>query len=73
MSGFYAWDKRERSARRCADIALSTRIHEIHRRSRETYGAPMNHAELADDHAIRVGCKRVVRLMREAGLRSHTS
>ena len=28
----------------------------------------MIHAELADDHAIHVGCKRVARLMRAAGL-----
>jgi putative transposase len=72
VSGFYAWDKREMSPRRRSDIALSARIHEIHRRSRETYGAPMIHAELADDYGIRVGCKRVARLMREAGLRGAT-
>jgi putative transposase len=60
------------SARKRADIALSARIHEIHRRSRETYGSPMIHAELADDYGIRVGCKRVARLMREAGLRGAT-
>jgi putative transposase len=29
----------------------------------------MIHAELADDHGIHVGCKRVARLMRAAGLR----
>ena len=52
-----------------ADIALTARIHEIHRRSRETYGSPMIHAELADDYGIRVGRKRVARLMRVAGLR----
>jgi hypothetical protein len=47
-SGFYAWDERPISARERADIALTARIHEIYRRSRETYGAPMVHAELAD-------------------------
>jgi len=71
-SGFYAWQKRGMSARKRADIALGARIHEIHRRSRETYGSPMIHAELADDYGIRVGCKRVARLMREAGLRGAT-
>ena len=71
-SGFYAWQKRGMSARKRDDIALSARIHEIHRRSRETYGSPMIHAELADDYGIRVGCKRVARLMREAGLRGAT-
>ena len=60
------------SARQRADIALTARIHEIHRRSRETYGSPMIHAELADEHGIRVGRKRVARLMRAAGLRGAT-
>lgn len=71
-SGFYAWDERPISARQRADIALTARIHEIHRRSRETYGSPMIHAELADEHGIRVGRKRVARLMRAAGLRGAT-
>ncbi len=71
-SGFYAWDERPISARERADIALSARIHEIYRRSRETYGSPMIHAELADDHDIRVGRKRVARLMRAAGLKGAT-
>lgn len=71
-SGFYAWDGRPMSARERSDIALSARIHEIHRRSRGTYGSPNIHAELADDHGIRVGKKRVARLMREAGLRGAT-
>jgi putative transposase len=60
------------SARERADIALSARIHEIYRRSGETYGSPNIHAELADEHGIRVGKKRVARLMREAGLRAAT-
>jgi transposase InsO family protein len=32
----------------------------------------MIHAELADDHGIRIGRKRVARLMRSAGLRGLT-
>jgi putative transposase len=71
-SGFYAWDERPMSARQRADIALTARIHEIHRRSRETYGSPMIHAELADEHGIHVGRKGVARLMRAAGLRGAT-
>ena len=71
-SGFYAWLTRPMSPRTRADIALTARIHEIYRRSRETYGSPMIHAELADDHGIRVGRKRVARLMRAAGLRGAT-
>lgn len=68
-SGFYAWKSRAPSHRSLQDIALTVKIHAIHRRSGEAYGAPSIHAELADDHGIRVGRKRVARLMREAGLK----
>lgn len=71
-SGFYAWEDRPLSARACSDLALTAKIHAIHRRSRESYGAPMIHAELADDHGIHVGRKRVARLMRAAGLQGAT-
>jgi putative transposase len=54
------------------DLMLTGKITGIHRRSRDTYGAPNIHAELADDHGIRVGRKRVARLMRETGLRGAT-
>lgn len=67
-SGFYAWEDRPLSARARADIALTALIHGIHRRSRGAYGAPSIHAELADDHGIHVGRKRVARLMRAADL-----
>ena len=68
-SGFYAWRSRGRSTRAIEDIALTARIHAIHRRSRETYGAPRIRAELADAQGVRVGRKRVARLMRAASLR----
>ena len=68
-SGFYAWGGRPLSKRAREDIALSAKIHEIYRWSRGVYGAPNIHAELADAHDIKVGCKRVARLMRAAGLR----
>lgn len=71
-SGFYAWDGRAISPRRRADIALLSRIHAIHRKSKGSYGARPIHAELRDDHGIRVGCKRVARLMRETGLKGVT-
>jgi hypothetical protein len=67
-SGFYAWSDRPLSKRAREDIALSAKVHEIHRWSRGVYGAPNIHAELADTHDIKVGCKRVARLMRAAGL-----
>jgi putative transposase len=65
---YYARLKRPPSARARADAEWSARIAEIHRRSRQTYGAPRIHAELRAQ-GIRVGCKRVARLMRAARLR----
>jgi putative transposase len=66
-SGYYAWRKRPLSARARADVELSAQIAAIHRESRGTYGAPRVHAELAA-HGVRVGRKRVARLMRRAGV-----
>jgi putative transposase len=66
--GYYARLKRPPSARACANAELSAQIAAIHRRSRATYGAPRVHVELAEQ-GIRVGIKRVARLMRAAGLR----
>jgi putative transposase len=71
-SGFYAWDKGPMSDRARKDLWLTSKIEEIHRRSRGVYGSPNIHAELADDHGIRIGRKRVARLMRGAGLRGAT-
>ena len=68
-SGFYAWEQRPMSARARADIRLTAQIHAIHRRSRETYGAPRIHAELRYEHGCAVGRKRVARLMHVAGLK----
>jgi len=71
-SGFYAWLARPMSERARADLALTAKIEAIHRRSRGVYGSPSIHAELADDYEIRVGRKRVARLMRAASLRGAT-
>lgn len=67
-SGFYAWWRRARSPRSCQDQLLGQRIKEIHVASRGTYGAPRIHAELAEG-GVRVGRKRVARIMRQEGLR----
>jgi len=66
-SGYYAWRSRPPSIRSRQDAALTAKIQEIHRRSRQTYGSPRVHAEL---RAIGTSCsrKRVERLMRGAGL-----
>jgi putative transposase len=67
-SGYYAWRDRPPSKRNRQDVALTAKICEIHRRSRQTYGSPRVHAELRA-LGTRCGCKRVERLMRQAGLR----
>ena len=64
-SGYYAWQYRAPSARAQYDAELTMTIHTIHLESRGTYGAPRVHAELAAQ-GIRVGRKRVARLMRAA-------
>ena len=68
-AGYYAWRGRPPAARAVADARIGTLIHQIHAGSRGTYGAPRIHAELADEHGIHCGRKRVARLMRIANLR----
>jgi len=67
-SGYYGWRDRPPSRRSQQDAALTDKIYEIHRRSRETYGSPRVHAELRSI-GVRCGRKRVARLMRKEGLR----
>jgi putative transposase len=63
-SGYYAWRDRPASSRRRADLHLVEVIRAIHASSRGTYGSPRVHAELRLGQGIRVGRKRVERLMR---------
>ncbi|MCG3133972.1 MAG: IS3 family transposase ISMxa1 [Planctomycetes bacterium] len=70
-SGFYAWKDRPLSRRARADVEISQRIRLIHAVSGGTYGAPRVHAELAAD-GVRIGKKRVARLMRALGLQGAT-
>lgn len=67
-SGYHAWRSRPPSPRAVDDARLSELIAAIHARSRGTYGVPRVHAELAFDHGLHVGRKRVARLMKTAGL-----
>lgn len=66
-SGYYAWRKREPSERAQKDANLLERIRAYHKESRGTYGAPRIHEDLIAE-GIRVGRKRVARLMKKAGL-----
>jgi putative transposase len=66
-SGYYAWVKRPPSARAVMDAALTAKIRAAHAASNGTYGAPRLQIDLAEA-GIRIGRKRVARLMRNAGL-----
>jgi len=67
-SGYYAWRSRPLSARAIGDAQLTDQIRLIHVLSRKTYGAPRIHWEL-EDAGVRIGRKRIARLMRLAGIR----
>jgi transposase InsO family protein len=66
-SGYHAWVKRRPSLRSETDAVLNAELRAAHAASRGTYGAPRIHAELAAK-GIRVGRKRVARLMTQADL-----
>jgi putative transposase len=66
-AGFYAWHTRPPAPRTQADERLGLEIAAIHAESRQRYGSPRVHAELAD-RGCRTSRKRVARLMRGRGL-----
>jgi putative transposase len=68
-SGYYDWRERPLSVRARRDVELTALIHSIHERSHRTYGARRVHAELREAYRIRVGRKRIARLMQRAGLK----
>jgi hypothetical protein len=67
-TGFHNWERRPQSDRALQDAWLTEKIKQIHDASRGVYGAPRIHAELRMEHNIRVGRKRVARLMKAAGI-----
>lgn len=66
-TGYYKWLKRGESDRERRDNELIDHILRIHRETRGIYGAPRIHTELRTT-GIKVGKKRVARLMREVGI-----
>jgi len=66
-SGYYAWAKRSPSRRAQTDAVVLSHIRAAHAASYGTYGAPRIHAELRAN-GLRVGRKRVARLMAVAGV-----
>jgi putative transposase len=63
--GYWAWRRRPASQRRLDDERLKRRILEAWNASDRIYGSPRLHAELRLGEGLRVGKKRVARLMRE--------
>jgi transposase InsO family protein len=68
--GFYAWRKRHPSARKQEDGIITQHIVSIYHQHQGRYGSPRIHAQLRDE-GIRVGRKRVVRLMQQGRLAAH--
>lgn len=68
-SGLYAWHRRPPSRRARVNARLAAEVAAVHQRSRNAYGSPRVHAELKA-RGLRVGKKRVERLMRENGMQA---
>jgi putative transposase len=68
-SGYYAWSRRAPSEASRRRAELSEQIRQVHRDSREVYGAPRVHQELL---ASGMHCAKntVAKLMRQKGIRS---
>src|SRR4051794_8108716 len=69
-SGFYDWQRQPLSDRALGDWLLTEQIRAIFDESKQTYGSPRVFKELKLGRGLKIGEKRVARLMREAGLRS---
>lgn len=65
-TSFHDWERRPPSDRSLQDAWLLEQIKQIHETNRRVYGAPRIHAELRLGRGIRVGRKRVERLMKSA-------
>ena len=71
-SGFYSWRKRPPSVTATRRAALTQEVREVHRISRETYGAVRVHQALGQ-RGTKCDRKTVAKVMRAAGIRSKTS
>jgi putative transposase len=69
-AGFYASIGRPPPPRAAEDERLAVLVREAHEKSRNTYGSPRVHAELADVHGVFVSRKRIIRLMQLQGLKA---
>ena len=66
-SGYYAWQARPESKRSNDDRKLSVQVKAAHELGRCYYGSPRIHRELRAQN-VRIGRKRVIRLMQNLGL-----
>jgi putative transposase len=66
-SGFYAWCRRSPSNHSKLDAILAEEVRALHVGSRHTYGSPRVHRSLRA-RGVRVGRKRVARLMKASGI-----
>jgi transposase InsO family protein len=66
-SGYYVWRKREPSQHSRQDQRLQRRIIAIHQESRKNYASVKIHKQLKHE-GVRCSRKRVIRLMKRAGL-----
>jgi putative transposase len=67
-SGFYVWRQRPECARAREDRRLAVLTREAHELGRRAYGSPRVHQELKSQ-GIAISRKRVIRLMRDQGLK----
>jgi transposase InsO family protein len=70
VGGFYAWRNRPPSTREREDGKIAERIVAIYHQHKGRYGSPRIHQQLQDE-GIRVGRKRVIRLMKQVQLAAH--
>ena len=71
-SGYYAWLKAPDSQREATDAVLLVKVRAVYEDHQGRYGAPRIQDALAkqgDSH----GCKRIARLMKEAGMQGRCS
>ena len=70
-SGYYAWKTRPEPAKKAGDAQLAVEIAGAHKRSRGIYGSPRVRRDLKA-RGLRIGKKRVERLMRVIGLQGRS-
>jgi putative transposase len=68
-SGFYAFHRGKESPRASDDRRLAMLVSMAHVSGRRKYGSPRIYRELREEHGVRIGRNRVIRLMQAQGIR----